>query len=467
MKCKYHETDGSGNLLRRWTAAVVFAVVLLFGLAVAGCHRMLQSPEVYGMVSPVVKTYEKVSFDDGSWTANRVEKPFSVVSDEGLLSWDAAHYDEIRRYLYVTTSMWQGNFAFFPLFPLVWRLSYLGPVGISVLNWMLFAIGLVLVALIFGNSLPWWNCLLLLCAPYLVIFMVPYSEAVFFLGIAAGLYGLSHNRYWLYFLGFFLACTTRAAGNIIVVAWVIVDVLSAIYSRSGMLQLGRSLLRHLAPVVLGVLAVMLLQHIRGAEHWFEYVLAQREWGKEWAWPSWPFSDWSEEGKSVSQPLVYMLLVPSLVWLALKLWHALKPNTPPRTLDTMEQIRLLSVLFFVGNVLLALFTQQGSLFSQARLLTCTPFFCILVLDFACSPLPRAWRWGLAAAILVAVLLCLQFFTHAYMLGAWLVLLLAVMVFFGNTMRPWMRWTLLGITLAINIFWTAYLFDCFLIGGWIFT
>jgi uncharacterized membrane protein len=134
---------------------------------------------------------------------------------------------------------------------------------------------------------------------------------------------------------------------------------------------------------------------------------------------------------------------------------------------MEQIRLLSVLFFVGNVLLALFTQQGSLFSQARLLTCTPFFCFLVLDFARSPLPRAWRWGLAAAILVAVLLCLQFFTHAYMLGAWLVLLLAVMVFFGNTMRPWMRWTLLGITLAINIFWTAYLFDCFLIGGWIFT
>lgn len=328
MKCKYHETDGFGNLLRRWTAAVVFVVVLLFGLAVAGCHRMLQSPEAYGMVSPVVKTYEKVSFDDGSWTANRVEKPFSVVSDEGLLSWDAAHYDEIRRYLYDTTSMWQGNFAFFPLFPLVWRLSHLGPVGISVLNWMLFAIGLVLVALIFGNSLPWWNCLLLLCAPYLVIFMVPYSEAVFFLGIAAGLYGLSHNRYWLYFLGFFLACTTRAAGNIIVVAWVIVDVLSAIYSRSGMLQLGRSLLRHLAPVVLGVLAVMLLQHIRGAEHWFEYVLAQREWGKEWAWPSWPFSDWSEEGKSVSQPLVYMLLVPSLVWLALKLWHALKPNTPP-------------------------------------------------------------------------------------------------------------------------------------------
>lgn len=437
---------------------------LIFALAVLLCHRLLQQETVYHVFSSVVKTYQRVDHPDGLREVLRVAKPYTQPSDSGMLAMDAAHYDEIRQHLYILDKSWKGVFAFYPLFPLVWRLLQLSPIGIAVFNWMLYAIGLALVSLIFGNGLPRWSWLLLLCAPYAVIFMIPYSEALFFLGIASGMVGWVRNRYWLYFLGFFVAAATRSAGNIMLVAWMIVDLLAALASRSSVKDALLRLLRHLAPILLGVGAVMVFQRLRGAEHAFEYVLAQQEWGKSFSWPSWPFSDWSDEGKSVSQPLIFMLFIPALVWLFLQLWRSVKS---PVQMTQRDELRLFSVLFFVGNVLLALLTQHGCLYSQARLLTCTPFFSFLLIDLSTATKSNAWRWGMLAAMVVAACLCIGMFSKSYMFGIWIVFQLAVLVFFGDRMRACFRNTLLCITLLGNVFWTAYLFNCFLNNGWIFT
>lgn len=452
--------------LRMHPAALVVLSAVFFGLAVMLCHWLLEDNRVYWRFSGIIKTYERVEHDDGSWEARRVAEPFTSPSEGNMLSWDAAHYDEIRSNLYDPASSWHGNYAFYPLFPIMWRLSGLSPLGISVVNWMLYVIGLLLVALIFGDHLPRWCYLLPLCAPMAVIFMIPYSEALFFVGIAAGMFGYKKERYWIYFLGFFVATLTRAAGNILVVAWIIVDVLVALSARLTLKETLCKIAGHLAPIVAGVLAVMLLQHIRGAEHWFEYVIAQREWGKELSWPTWPLTDWSEEGKSVTQPLLFMLFLPAMLWLALKLRNLLTAKTS-QEMDISEQLRLLSVLFFVGNVILALFTQHGCLFSQARLLTCTPFFVYLLLDLSAADTPKMWRWIMLAAMAVAAWLCVEMFPQSSMIGCWLVFSLAAQVFYGRTMRPWLRYTLLGVTIAVNIYWTAYLFNCFLTDGWIFT
>ena len=433
---------------------------------VFAAHRLLQDNRVYWRFSWFVKSYEKVVHEDGSWEARQVAEPYTKPTDGNMLSWDAAHYDDIRMHLYDKDHSWVGNFAFFPAFPIVWRLTQLGPVGISLVNWMLYVIGLALVALVFGNSLPRWSYVLLLCAPYAVIFMIPYSEALFFLGIAAGMYGLVKDRYWLYFLGFLLACTTRAAGNILVVAWIIVDLLAAIVAKSSFRETMRNMLLHLAPIIIGVLAVMLLQHMCGADHWFEYVVAQKQWGKELSWPTWPFTDWSSEGKSITQPLIFMLFVPALVWLAIEAWNVVACKEP-RTIGTMVMLRLISVLFFVGNVLLALFTQHGCLFSQARLLTCTPFFAFLVLDISATVKGRPWRWGMLLAMAATAVICISMFSKPAMLGCWLVFVLAALVFFGVNMNRWLRSTLLVLLVVFDIYWTAYLFNCFLTDGWIFT
>lgn len=450
---------------RKFSPAAMLAVAaVLFALAVVFCHRMLQDSRVYAMFSGFVQTYELVDNGDGTQHVRRVAKPFVSPDNDNMLSWDAEHYDEIRRYLYDPSQSWSGENAFYPLFPLLWRLFNFSPMGIAVFNWILYAVGLVLMALFFGNRLPRWSWLLLFCAPMLVVFMIPYSEALFFLCIVLGMVGIVCDRYWLYFVGFFMASTTRAAGNIMLVAWIIVDILVALNARSSARKCFLSVLCHLAPVVLGVLAVMLFQHLRGAEHWFEYVLAQKEWGKELSWPSWPFTDWSAEGESVTKPLVFMLFIPALVWLALRLWRSIKT---PHPMDRWDILRVLSVLFFVGNVLLALFTQKGCLFSQARLLTSTPFFVFLVLDLSASDKSRLWRWGLLVAMLLAAGLCIRMFSKPTMLGCWMVFLLAALVFYGRQMRPWLRGTLTGTAIALNVYWTAYLFNCFLNKGWVFT
>lgn len=444
----------------------VAMAALLFALAVLATHRLLQNDRVYRHLSGIVKTYDRQENEDGSWDCSRVEKPFVSPNEGNMLSWDAENYDRIRQTLYDPGHGWQGYFAFYPMFPLVWRWLQLSPMGMAMVNWLLYAVGLALLALLFGSTLPRWSWWLLLCAPMAVVFMIPYSEALFFLGIAAGMVGLARNRYWLYFVGFFLASTTRAAGNIMLVAWVIVDLLAVLAAKSSAKEFLRRLSLHVAPIIGGILAVVLFQHLRGAEHWFEYMLAQKEWGKELSWPTWPLTDWSEESASVTQPLLFLLFIPSLVWLALKAWHAVADKAP-HVMDNREMLRLFSILFFVGNLLLALFSQHGCLFSQARLLTCTPFFAFLVLDLSTGEKSRAWRWGMLAAFAVAVLLCLGMLSKWSQLGSWIVFVLAALVFYGNSMRPWLRNALLGLTIVLDIYWTAYLFNCYLTNCWIFT
>ena len=139
-------------------------------------------------------------------------------------------------------------------------------IGIAALNYLLYLAGLVLVVLLFCKNIPRWKFLLLLCAPMTVIYMIPYSEALFFITIALGLYGMVRRRYWLFFVGFFLACATRAAGNILAVAFVITDVLVGLRNRDSFSKTLLNALRHLAPIVAAVLAVVLFQHLRGAEH---------------------------------------------------------------------------------------------------------------------------------------------------------------------------------------------------------
>lgn len=443
-----------------WIAALTAAAALLFAGAVVLCGKMLQTESVYRKVSSVVKIYEKVTQDDGSWYTEKVEKPFTRPADVDMLSWDAAIYDLIRQYGYDSDHVWTGFFAFFPLFPLVWRLTGLGAAGVSVFNWCLFSLGLLLMALLFADRRPRWALLLPLCAPYAVIFMIPYSEALFFISIALGMYGLVKERYWIYFVGFLLGSMTRAAGNIMIVAWLVVDVVDFISSRGGWKQFALDVARHLAPIVLGVFVVMVVQRLYGAEHWFEYAASQRYWGKSLSLPDWPLTDWTEMGRSVTWPLMLILTVPSLVWLVLSLWRGIGKGP-------MAQLRMLSVLFFVGNVLLAFITQHGCLYSQARLLTCTPFFVFLLYDMATAERNRAWQWGMAVAMIVAAVLCIDLFSYPRTRGCWLVFASALLVFFGRKMKTWVAVTLLSIAILFNVYWTTYLYNDFLIGSWCYT
>ena len=170
---------------------------------------------------------------------------------------------------------------------------------------------------------------------------------------------------------------------------------------------------------------------------------------------------------MTKPLLFILFIPALAWLALTLFRSAQAPKNGNDFDSRQQLRLLSVLFFVGNIVLALFTQKGCMYSQARLLTCTPFFLFLILDMASHEHHRLWDYTLAAFIVLSLVLCRHMQFHTYTLGLPITLGLILLVFFHRRMPDWLTKTLLAVTCLLNIFWTAYLFNCFMNGGWIFT
>ena len=459
------------SIIQKKQVPLLATVVALFFLADGLCHALLQNGYVYNAVGEVVKTYAVEQNDDGSWYAYHVREPFAKITNDDLVVFDAAHYNSIKEYLYQSPfDIDHREYAFFPLFPLLWRATGLSPIGICLLNIMLFLVGVVVLLLLFKDKMTPWVALLTVCMPYLVVFAIPYSEALFFIVAAAGLYGLVNRRYWLYFTGFLLVSMTRSASNILLVAWLITDLLICLQQRESWKTYIKNVALHLAPVIAGVAFVIIFQRLCGATQWFQFVSSQEIWGKEISLPQWPFTDWSVEGKSVTWALIFTLFIPALAWLATKLFASLGNDKTNNVADKNRQwqiVRLLSVLFFVGNIVLALFTQKGCMYSQARLLTCTPFFVFLVLDIASKPVPKVWRWLVAVCLVAAAILCSEMLFGADTLGCLITLLLITLVFFHHWMPCWLRSTLFGITVALNIYWTAYLFNCFLNGGWCFT
>ncbi len=459
------------NIERKYRVPLMVTAVALFFIAAAVCHALLQDDKVYNAVSDVVETYAVEHYDGGSWHAYHVQKPFAQITNERLIVFDASHYNSIKEYFYQSPFAPKNcEYAFFPLFPLLWRATGLTPIGICLLNIALFLLGSVVLLLVFRDKLAPWMVLLIACMPYLVIFAIPYSEALFFITAAIGLYGLVNRRYWLFFIGFMLAAMTRSASNILLVAWLITDLLLSLRQQESWKQYLKNVALHLAPVITGVALVVIIQRLCGAPHWFQFISSQELWGKSISLPRWPFTDWSEEGKSVTWALIYTLFIPALAWLATKLHTSLRhQNTDGATSDSREwqEARLLCILFFVGNIVLALFTQNGCMYSQARLLTCTPFFLFLVLDLARRPVPKVWRWLVAACLIATAIYCIRMLVKADTIGCTITLLLITLVFFHHWMPSWLRSTLLGITVTLNIYWTAYLFNCFLNCGWVFT
>ncbi|MBR1798970.1 MAG: hypothetical protein IJ761_03605 [Bacteroidales bacterium] len=440
--------------------------IVLFSIAVFAINRLMQEAWAYEKVSTWIKTYEVERHDDGSWEAIKVQRPFTHPTNDNYLSWDAEHYNQIRQYLYDPTRSWHGNFAFFPLFPLLWRTLNASPLGIATINWLLWIVGIVLLILTFGKRGSPTAAMLMFCAPMLVVFMIPYSEALFFACASLGIFGFSKKCYPLYFIGFMLAACTRAAGNLLIVAWLVTDIIIALRNKETFSVTAKRTLLHLLPIVAGVAAVIIFQKIRGAEHWFQYVIAQREWGKSLSWPSWPLSDWSDEGKSITHPLLYGLFIPAIAWLAVQVFNPAKTDVDSPH-SRHYQLRLLCVLIFVGNIVLALFTQHGSMYSQARLLTCTPFFFYLVLDFSTTKIERRWLILLSAFLLIAISVCFKMFFKADSLGYLITIAFIVLVFIAQRLNKTALTVAISMLLLLNAWWTAYLVNCFVNGGWIFT
>lgn len=444
------------------TIALAALLLIAFGCAMTGWHTVMQKETFCGRMTTLVEKIglhhsDRLPNQQGQWA-------YEPINNGTMTRWDAEHYKAIKQHLYNPKEEWEGDFAFFPLFPLTWRVSALDSIGISLFNYLIFTVGVILLLLCFDQRQP-WTPFLALCLPCLTPFMVPYSESLFFAFAALGIYGYRRRNYWLYFAGFALAAMTRAAGTLMIAAWIATDIVVAVGNKSSWRTAAATMLRHLLPVAVGIMTVVIIQRLCGAEHWLEYPLAQRHWGKSLSLPSWPLTDWSEEGSSITKPLIFAYFVPCIAYLALLLWRGLR-GKENRQYDERETLRIFCLMLFAGNITLALLTQHGCMYSMARLLTSTPFFLYLLIDLSLSQ-SRRWQRMMVLCLVTAVALTFhQMFGNVSQQGIWLFVLLSLIVVYGQRLPALARIMLIAVTVAFNLFWTTYLFNAYLHGTWIF-
>jgi hypothetical protein len=117
----------------------------------------------------------------------------TIFTEKNLIHFDAVHYLTIKNEGY------QGFLtAFFPLFPIIWKISFLNIYGITIFNGLLFILSVYFLSKVieFRNS----SLLLVISTPSFIFFFLPYSESLFFFLSSLLIYLIlrTDKKIWIY-----------------------------------------------------------------------------------------------------------------------------------------------------------------------------------------------------------------------------------------------------------------------------
>ncbi len=446
-----------------------------------GVFTLLQNEKIYtNTLGRISQNYERV----GTWNEyeiKKVSKPYRTLVNEDLVTWDAAIYECISVGLYATNANCYNEVkaAFFPLFPIVWKLTHSTTSGISLINYLLFILSIAaLVELLlktnFVNKLTTY--IVLITLPSSVIYAIPYSESLFLLTMTSVAYGLLHKKQNFVFVGCLLMAMVRPATAFVLIAFLCVEFIIWLQNKNFKLFL-KSCSRILIPFMLGYMASIGIQKISSGS-WLAYVNAQKNWVGSVRLAN-EISDWSVEGYSLSLIALFFVCIPAFVfaiWLMLSFTSATKSKFIHQLSNyNSEYLVTVSAFYLVGILVFTLLTSGGNLHSVFRFVLCSPLFYIAllyVLNYAHSKATRPVIIGITLSIVLLVLFLLnvkyggdklQFsFCGMYLyIGA--LLLLVKQKTSSNIL-------LIASTMAVvffNIIWNTYMFNAFLSNGWIFT
>ena len=460
-----------------WMIVIGVVNLLLF----AGVFRMLQEERIYlstlGLIS---QNYERTG-SWGNYEVKKVSSPYIEVTNQNLLSWDAPIYKCISERMYRAEEECYGNVraAFFPLFPLLWKVTGASAKGISIINYLIFIVSLaLLVNYLYPSSVT--NKLitfaLLITLPSVISYHIPYSESLFLLTMTMAAVGLLKKRYWLYFAGSLLLAMVRPATVFVLIAIAAAELFSLAGHRIILSFARQALLRSL-PFLLGYFIAVFLQYFYSGS-WDAIFQAREFWAAEISF-SRGFSDWSVEGFGLSAFAMVFLILPALcftLWLILRM----RSRRARGFLDSLknhghEYLFLVSLLYLLGIFIFTLATQGLNLHSFSRYALASPPFYIAVLFL----LERSGRWSgrgfltgyIALTALFALFLVLEDFGGGRLqfpfFGAYMFILSGFFLFLKDKLAPALRVALLVLLILLNTVWNTYLLNIFISDGWIFT
>ncbi|MDR1459135.1 MAG: hypothetical protein LBI60_02865, partial [Bacteroidales bacterium] len=295
------------SILKIFLVAIVFVVGFLF------FFKLFQNPVVYhNTLGKISANYEDVG--DGMRT--KVKIPYLEITNENMIQWDGEQYQEIKEHGYKRKAAMglDAIFAFFPLFPYIWKVSACSAKGIAILNFLMFTIGLIIVLVLLKKEIQ--KAILIFCFPLIVSFIVPYTESTFFLMVAIALLGYMKNKYWIYFLGMCLAALSRNSFALILPAILCAEILFFLNER----QIKPSLIRLFKgtlPILIGTGIFLIIQYMQGSQTLTKYLSVQKHWGFAFSFPNLlELNDWSHESFGVNVPLLMVVGIPVIVYLGI-------------------------------------------------------------------------------------------------------------------------------------------------------
>lgn len=424
------------------------------------------------------KNYEHLA--NGDIVQHKI--PYTSLSESNFLHWDAAHYQNIRDHSYtVNDTFGEACYAFFPMFPWIWKMSHLSARGISLLNYLLFVISLMILSNLFLTKDISRNQRLLIYAlaillPGSVSFNIPYTESIFLFTFSMACYGLKKNILWLFALSLILFAFSRPAVTIILAAIVGTDIYFALTGRTYQTTLPRIALR-IIPILFGTFAALYVQY-RFSGHWFKVFEVQRNWGYQaFHFPA-KFTDWSAEGYGLSVFTLVGIFVPALIYILSSLFKNFNVKNPMQPVENQkiqeEYLFTLSLFYLLGITLFTLFFRGGSLNGLQRYALATPFFYIVFFSMArnFASITKRLKIGTLLAILVTgtIFFVVNSYSSGFSFahnGFYLFVCCFGFLMFMNNFSRRTKIILSFVLFTCLIVWKTYLLNMFLSDGWIFT
>ncbi|MBE8714806.1 hypothetical protein [Sphingobacterium hungaricum] len=207
----------------------------------------------------------------------------TIPNNNNLINWDGKWYSSIveNGYVYIESMC---NIAFFPLFPLIWKLTGFNPINISIFNFLIFLLSYLWI--LWGKNFSIISILFLLTLPSVIFFALPYSESIFFLSSSLIIIGLDRQSTLLTCMGLFFSSLTRSVSIVFIPAIIITHFLTKEKNwTKTILSISFSLL--------GTFTAVIIQYL-DTGHWFRFLQVQEYWGRKWQVISLPLTTFNTE-----------------------------------------------------------------------------------------------------------------------------------------------------------------------------
>jgi hypothetical protein len=368
--------------------------------------------------------------------------------------------------------------AFFPLFPLLWKITYCTPIGISIINYFLFILSVAfLVMFLLKTTLfdKLATYILLITLPSTVIYYIPYTEALFLFTMTIAAIGLIKKKYWMFFAGSFLMSMVRPASVFILTAIVLAELVIFIKNKNFRLLISEIIFKSL-PFLIGYFCAIFIQYLFSGS-WTAFIEAQKHWtgGVQLVKG---ISDWSIEGFGLSSFAIFFVCLPAMLFVLFLLISRSKT-----TIDYILTIKdyntgylfLISIFYLIGIFGFTLLTSGGNLHSFSRFTLASPLFYIALLIFLNYLSGRPLKLFVLFFILLNIFLVLFLSFVDYggerlqfsFFGLYMFIAISLFLIIKRTMsRSTQIMIILALIILTNI-WNTFLLNIFFSNGWIFT